>query len=95
MSSIINLDDYRAKVKDDRIPHKVKYIACMSCAHDWVAAVPKDVTIYECPECKKMEGEEVNYHDQTWFERFIPSGATKKQLTKRTMVLLNAKRMGL
>jgi len=83
MANVVNLDDHR--------PHTAQYVACMDCAHDWVAVAPKAVGKLECPSCGSMSGEPVSIHDKTWFNRFM-SG---KDQTKRTLVCLNANRMGI
>lgn len=83
MGDIIDLSDFRA--------HSATYVACMSCAKDWVAVAPVGVAALECPSCGKMEGEQVQIHDIDWFNRFM-SGKNQK---RRTMVCLNANRMGL
>jgi hypothetical protein len=87
MREVINLDDYR--------PHESKYVVCMKCAHDWVAVSPVRVKNLECSECGEMLGESVNYKDSNWFSDFMGRTTDKKDQIKRTMVLLNAKRMGL
>lgn len=74
----------------DRLPHGAHYVVCMSCAHDWAAVVPSRASWpLECGQCGKMKGEQVNFSDVDWFKRFM-SGRNKQ---KRTLVLLNAKRM--
>ena len=76
----------------ERLPHSAMYVSCMECAKDWVAVVPKGVeTGLECPACKAMAGERVRTGDFVWFKRYM-AGPDQE---KRTMVLLNAKRMGL
>jgi hypothetical protein len=87
MTNVVRLDEHR--------PHTVKYVTCMNCAHDWVAVAPVGVTSLECSECGAMEGEQVNHHDIEWFKRYMSPKFSKKQQQKRTLVLLNAKRMGL
>jgi hypothetical protein len=87
MTEVINLDDHR--------PHDARYVVCMKCAKDWVAVAPVGVKNLECPECGEMSGEEVNYHDVNWFRDFMERTTDKKDQMRRTMVLLNAKRMGL
>ena len=87
MTKVVNLDDHR--------PHDARYVVCMKCAKDWVAVAPVGVKNLECPECGEMSGEQVNYHDVNWFKDFMERTTDKKDQMKRTMVLLNAKRMGL
>jgi hypothetical protein len=87
MNKIINLDDHR--------PHEAQYVVCMKCAHDWVAVFPHAAKNLECSECGEMSGEVVNYKDFGWFNNFMGRAKNKKDQMKRTMVLLNAKRMGL
>lgn len=84
-NNVINLDDHR--------PHEAHYVACMACGKDWVAVAPAGVTNLECPECGKMEGEPVKINDIDWFTRFMVDN--ESQRLRRTMVCLNAKRMGL
>ena len=85
MSEIVNIDDHR--------PHEARYVACMKCANDWVAVYPAGVTGLECPKCGEIAGEPVAYNDLAWFRRFIDFKMSKKEERKRTLVLLNAKRM--
>lgn len=87
MSRIVNIDDHR--------PHEARYVVCMKCAHDWVAVSPVGVKNLECSECGEMAGEAVKYKDLNWFSDFMGRAIDKKDQIKRTMVLLNAKRMGL
>ena len=87
MGDVIPLDDHR--------PHGTHYVVCMDCAKDWVAVVPETEEWLrpswplECPNCGEMSGEEVNWSDVGWFARFMSGGDREK----RTLVLLNAKRM--
>jgi len=82
MGDVIPLSDHR--------PHGNHYVVCMDCARDWVAVVPKTAEWpLECPNCGEMSGEEVNWNDAAWFMRFMAGGDSEK----RTLVLLNAKRM--
>lgn len=81
MDNVAKLDDYR--------PHETAYVACMKCAHDWVAVFPPGAQPLECGNCGSMAGETVQPRDLEWFKRFTSSG-TKKDQHKRTMVLLNA-----
>lgn len=83
MQNVINLDDHR--------PHSAQYVACMECAHDWVAVAPKGTEALECPSCGAMAGEPVAIRNVEWFKRFM-SG---KDQPKRTLVCLNANRMGI
>ena len=85
MTQIIQLDDHR--------PHKAQYVACMKCAQDWVAVAPAGATNLECPSCGEMSGEPVKYKNIHWFRLFIDFKMSKKEQRKRTLVLLNAKRM--
>lgn len=85
--NVINLDDHR--------PHEAQYVVCIRCAHDWVAVFPANIVGLECSECGEMSGEPVNYHDGDWFNKFMGASKNNKDQMKRTMVLLNAKRMGL
>jgi len=85
MTQIIQLDDHR--------PHTAQYVACMKCAHDWVAVYPAGATNLECSKCGEMSGEPVNYKDINWFRRFIDFKMSEKEQRRRTLVLLNAKRM--
>jgi len=83
--NVAQLDDYR--------PHEARYVVCMKCAHDWIAVYPAGITGLECSECGEMEGEPVNYKDINWFRKFMGMSKNKKDQMKRTLVLLNAKRM--
>jgi DNA-directed RNA polymerase subunit RPC12/RpoP len=82
MGDVIPLGDHR--------PHGTHYVVCMDCAKDWVAVVPETAEWpLECPNCGEMSGDEVNWNDAEWFMRFMAGGDSEK----RTLVLLNAKRM--
>jgi len=80
--NIIQLSDHR--------PHDAQYVACMNCAHDWVAVFPINTPALQCPKCGEMQGEEVNTSDPVWFNRFM-SG---KDRHRRTLVMINAGRQG-
>lgn len=87
MSKVVKLDDHR--------PHKSEYVACMSCGKDWVASIDASATgPYECPSCGEMAGEKVEPSNIGFFIRFTDV-KTKKDKDARTLVLLNAQRMGL
>ena len=74
----------------ERLPHGAHYVVCMACARDWVAVVPHRVSWpLECPKCGQMHGEKIAYSDPAWFKRFMAGD----DQARRTMVLLNAKRM--
>jgi anthranilate phosphoribosyltransferase len=83
MPDIVSLDDYR--------PHDAAYVACMKCAHDWVAVFPPPAVPLECPSCAAMAGEPVDHQNVEWFKRFMAG----KDREKRTLILLNAARMAL
>lgn len=85
VDNVIRLDEHR--------PHEARYVACMKCAHDWVAVFPVGVPVLECSACGEMAGEPVAYNDLKWFRRFIDFKMDEKEQMKRTLVLLNAKRM--
>jgi len=88
MSEIINLDDQR--------PHVTRYVACISCGKDWVATVDARAEgMLECPECGALAGDVVSTTDTDFFQRFTGAAKGKKDQRKRTLVLLNAQRMGL
>ena len=80
--NIIALSDHR--------PHDAQYVACMDCAHDWVAVFPVNATALECSECGAMAGEPVQPTNLEWFRRFMAG----KDQRRRTLVLLNAQRIG-
>ena len=61
----------------------------MDCANDWVAVAPVNAALLACPKCGAMAGEAVRTDDTEWFNRFM-AGKNQK---RRTMILLNAKRM--
>lgn len=79
--NIVSLDDHR--------PHDARYVVCMRCVHDWTAVFPVGVNRLECPKCRKLWGEPVQYENVDWFSRFM-SGKNRK---RRTWVLLNEQRM--
>jgi ribosomal protein S27E len=82
-NKVVNLSDHR--------PHSTAYVACMSCAHDWVAVFPESALPLECPSCGVLEGEPVQTQSSEWFKRFMAG----PDANKRTLVMLNANRMGL
>lgn len=74
----------------DRLPHGAHYVACMGCAHDWVAVVPAHGSWpLECPKCGGLSGEKIAFSDVNWFKRFMAG----KNHHRRMMVLLNAQRI--
>jgi len=81
----------RVTVLDDYRPHATAYVACMKCAHDWVAVFPPSAVRLECASCGAMAGEPVDHQNVEWFKRFMAG----KDRDKRTLVLLNAARMAL
>lgn len=86
--TLVNIDEYRA--------HTARYVACMECAHDWTAVAPSNTGSLECPSCGAMAGEAVRTGDLSWFKRFIDrTDLSSDQIRRRTVVLLNARRMGL
>ena len=85
--NIISLDDYR--------PHMTAYVACLECAKDWIAVAPADTLHFECPVCAKLSGVVVEPASPEFLNAFFRGVRGKKENMKRTMVLLNAKRMGL
>ena len=86
MSNVTILDDHR--------PHEFQYVACMDCGHDWVAVSPCDLEHkLECSECGNESGEAVNGGDTKWLQRFMSASLGHKNQKKRTLVLLNEKRM--
>lgn len=87
MSNIIALDDHR--------PQKAQYCACMACGKDVVSVYPVGTKSLQCDYCKKMTVEPVRIHDADWFDRYMAGAKTRKQRDLRTMVTLNANRMGL
>ena len=80
---------------DDHRPHMTFYGACMACGRDVVVVCPVGTKNLECAHCHKPAVERVQIHDAEWFDRYMNGAKTKKQRDMRTMVLLNAKRMGL
>jgi len=83
------MDDNVTRLDDHR-PHDVSYVTCMECAHDWVAVQLTAASgPLECSSCGAMAGERVQSGDPEWFIRYM-SGLDP---AKRTMVLLNEKRM--
>jgi len=86
MSNVTKLDDHR--------PHEYQYVACMDCGHDWVAASPCALEHkLECSECGEQAGEVVDGGDMAWFQRFMSKAMGPKDQRKRSLVLLNKKRM--
>ena len=88
MTNVINLDDQR--------PHNSSYVACCGCGKDWVAVVDaRHEGMLECPECGHMAGVVVEPNDNVFFAKYMNAAKNKNDRKRRTMVLLNAKRMGL
>lgn len=83
--NIVNLDDHR--------PHMAAYVACLECGKDWFAVAPADTVIFCCPECDKLSGAVVDPSSAEFINLFMRPAKTKAARTKRTMVVLNAKRM--
>ena len=83
--NVINLDDRR--------PHQSTYVACLVCGKDWLAVAPADVVHFECPVCRVLCGVEVKPASVDFLNAFFRGVKSKKEQTKRTMVVLNAKRM--
>jgi len=83
--NIINLDDHR--------PHMTAYVACLECGKDWVAVAPADTVHFQCPVCAKLSGVVVEPSSPEFLNAFFRGVRSKKENTKRTMVVLNAQRM--
>lgn len=83
--NIINLDDHR--------PHVSAYVACLDCGNDWIAVAPADTVHFKCPACAKLSGVVVEPASPEFLNAFFRGVRSKKETTKRTMVVLNAKRM--
>jgi hypothetical protein len=83
--NIINLDDHR--------PHMSAYVACLECSKDWVAVAPADTLHFKCPVCAKLSGVVVEPASPEFLNAFFRGVRSKKETTKRTTVVLNAKRM--
>lgn len=87
-SNVISLDESR--------PHKAKYVACMRCGKDHVAVYPASARIaLECSACGAMACEVVAPDDLGWLNRFMAGARNKAECKQRTMVVLNAHRMGI
>ncbi|MGA0094802.1 MAG: hypothetical protein ACO3J2_11005 [Chthoniobacterales bacterium] len=78
---------------DDRRPAASSYVACLSCGKDWVAVHWPDGERFECPECGEMDGEIVAPMDTDFLSRFMNAAKNDKDAKRRTLVMLNAKRM--
>lgn len=83
--NVINLNDHR--------PHMTAYVACLECAKDWIAVAPADTVIFCCPDCNKLSGAVVDPSNVEFINAFMRPAKTKAARHKRTMVVLNAKRM--
>ena len=83
--NIVNLDDHR--------PHMTAYVACLDCAKDWIAVAPADTVIFRCFNCDKLSGVVVDPSSAEFINDFMRHAKTKAARLKRTMVVLNAKRM--
>ena len=83
--NIISLDEHR--------PHMSAYVACLECGKDWIAVAPADTVHFECPVCSKLSGVVVEPSSPEFLNAFFRGVTRKKENTRRTMVVLNAKRM--
>ena len=83
--NIVNIDDHR--------PHQVTYVACLVCGHDWVAVAPTDTLHFQCPSCQKMGGIAVEPDNPEFINAYFKGIRNKKENMRRTMVVLNAKRL--
>jgi len=83
--NIISLDEHR--------PHMSAYVACLECGKDWIAVAPADTVHFECPVCCKLSGVVVEPSSPEFLNAFFRGVTRKKENTRRTMVVLNAKRM--
>jgi len=83
--NIIILDEHR--------PHMSAYVACLDCGKDWIAVAPADTVHFECPVCSKLSGVVVEPSSPEFLNAFFRGVTRKKENTRRTMVVLNAKRM--
>jgi DNA-directed RNA polymerase subunit RPC12/RpoP len=80
-------------ILDEHRPHMTAYVACLDCGKDWIAVAPADTLHFECPECAKISGVVVDPASPEFLNAFFRGVTRKKENTRRTMVLLNAKRM--
>jgi len=83
--NVITLDDHR--------PHQSTYVACLQCGKDWIAVAPADTLHFECPACRVLCGVEVKPDSVEFLNAFFRGIKSKKENIKRTLVVLNAKRM--
>ena len=83
--NVITLADHR--------PHQSTYVACLQCGKDWIAVAPADTLHFECPACLALGGVEVKPDSPEFLNAFFRGIKRKNEQTKRTMVVLNAKRM--
>ena len=83
--NVITLADHR--------PHQSTYVACLVCGRDWLAVAPADTVHFECPVCRVLNGVEVKPDSPEFLNAFFRGVKSKKETTRRTMVVLNAKRM--
>ena len=83
--NVITLNDHR--------PHQSTYVACLVCGKDWVAVAPADTLHFMCPACQKMGGIAVEPSSPEFLNSYFKGIRSKKEITRRTMVVLNAKRM--
>lgn len=83
--NIISLDDHR--------PHMSAYAACLDCGKDWIAVAPVDTVHFECPVCEKLSGVVVDPGSPEFINAFMRPAKKKADRQRRTMVVLNAKRM--
>lgn len=83
--NVVNLDDHR--------PHMTAYVACLECGKDWVAVAPADTVIFRCPDCGELSGAVVDPSSAEFINLFMRPAKSKAARHKRTMVVLNAKRM--
>lgn len=77
----------------DRRPHQATYVACLVCGHDWAAVAPTDTLHFQCPSCQKMGGIAVEPNSPEFLNSYFKGVMGKEESMRRTMVVLNAKRM--
>ena len=87
------MSDNVINLADDR-PHQSTYVACLVCGRGWLAVAPADTVYFECQVCRVLCGVEVKPDSVEFLNSFFFRGVKgKKELTKRMLVVLNAKRM--
>jgi len=85
LDNITNIADY--------FPHLSAYVACLDCGADWFAVAPADTKHFQCPKCQALSGVVVDPSSADFINIFMRPAKNNAETYRRTLVVLNAKRM--